>query len=364
MLSCGIIGLPTVGKTTLFNLLTLAEAEISKVFSGKAKSNQGVARIPDPRIDFLAKMYQPRKTTYAQLEVVDVPGLVRGSSKGKGVGNRFLDDIRKTDALIHIVRAFHNPEVLHVDDTIDPLRDIDTVNTELVLADLQVVENRLARLGNSRKITPENKQELEILEKIREVLENGDFVYNMKFAKEEFELLKSFGFITAKPVLIVVNLDEDQYREGTYPGAAGLRKLCLQKNTPLLEISCKLEMEIAQLDSEDQEALLHEYRIEETGISRLARATYDYLGLISFFTVGEDEVRAWTIARKTNARKAAGKIHSDLEKGFIKAEVVKYHDLIKLGSMATVKENGLFKLEGKDYLVQDSDIINFRFNVS
>lgn len=362
MLTCGIIGLPTVGKTTLFNLLTQANAETSRVFSGKAKSNRAIATIPDARIDFLSRMFQPRKTTYAQIEMLDVPGLVRGSSQGKGVGNAFLDGIRKADALVHIVRGFRNQDVPHVDGNLDPLRDLETVHLELILADLEVVENRLNRLAKSKKLSPENQVELRALERIRDCLEREEPAANVVLSPEENGLLRGFGLLSSKPMLVVVNVNEEDIKTGH--AAESLKEACLQKGmAPPLEISCNLEMEINQLPEADRKDLLDEYGIAEPGISRLARQVYDQLGLISFFTVGEDEVRAWTIERDTDAKKAAGKIHSDLEKGFIKAEVVKYEDLVKLDSLAKVKEKGLYRLEGKDYLVQDSDIINFRFNV-
>ncbi len=362
-LSVGIIGLPVVGKTTFFNLLTAAKKETSSYFTGKTSTLTGTAFIPDHRIDYLSAMYKPKKTTYATLEVTDVPGLVRGASEGQGAGNQFLAAVREADALIHVVRAFHNPAVLHVDGTIDPLRDIETVNLELLLADLQLMETRIGRIRGGKKITKENQVELAALEKCLPVLEAERPIHQADLTPEEREALKHITFLTEKPVVLVVNVDEEQLAEGTYPQQAEVERYAAERNTPVLAICAQVEVELNDLSPADRPAFMADLGIAEPGISRLARAVYQRLGLISFLTTGEDEVRAWTIRENTQAKQAAGKIHSDIERGFIRAEVVAFQDLHALGSMAKVKEKGLVRLEGKDYMVRDGDIINFRFNV-
>ncbi|MCL6478670.1 MAG: redox-regulated ATPase YchF [Peptococcaceae bacterium] len=363
MLSAGLIGLPMVGKTTIFNLVTNAGAETSRFLSGKADTNVNMATVPDSRVDFLSRLYKPRRTVYAQVQFSDVPGLVRGASQGKGVGNAFLDGIRQADLLVHVVRAFDNPGVPHVDGSVDPLRDIQTVDLELLFADMEFVEKRIRRIEGGKKIKKENLDELAVMKKLMVQLENEIPMKKVDLDAKDREILKDYSFFTDKPVILVVNTGEDQSRKGDYPGRKDLLKLAEEKETRLIEVCGLMEMEISQLPPEDREPFMADLGIGELGVERLSRAVYDTLGLISFFTVGEDEVKAWTIGRGTNAKKAAGKIHSDIERGFIRAEVVKYEDLKELGTMAKVKEKGLAGLEGKDYIVQDGDIINFRFNV-
>jgi len=359
----GLVGLPSVGKTSLFNLLTGADEEVAGFSTGKVEANLGIARIPDERIDFLSKMYEPKKTTYATIEVVDVPGLVSGSSTGLGVGNQFLDNVRKTDALIHIVRVFESNDVVHVDGSLDPMRDIETINMELLFADLGIIDNRIQRIQTSKKVTKENLAELEVLKKCKERLENGLLIHSLGLSDEEKEHLKTFSFLSEKPMILVANLDEDQFRAKNYPSKDALLEYSQNTNTPLIELCIKSELEIAKLDPEDREIFLEDLGIEESGIDKLSRTAYNHLGLISFLTAGHDEVKAWTIHKGTTAKKAAGKIHSDIEKGFIRAEVCKFRHLKEYGSMQKVKEKGLVTLEGKDYIVEDGDIINFRFNV-
>jgi len=362
-LNCGLIGLPMVGKTTIFNLLTGAGAETSNFLTGKTETNVGAARVPDSRVDFLSGLYRPRKTTHAQIQFSDVPGLVRGSSQGKGVGNQFLNAIRNVDLLVHVVRAFVNPDVPHVDDSIEPLRDIETIAMELLFADLEIVEKRIQRIKSGKKIKKENLLELAVMEKCLNALENEVSIGRLELSGEERLTLKNYSFLTEKPLLLGVNTDEEQFKTKSYPGKGELEAHAAARGLPALEICGKIELEIGQLPAEDREMFLADLGVAQSGVDRLARAAYDYLGLISFFTVGEDEVKAWTICRGTDARRAAGKIHSDIERGFIKAEVVKYSDMESLGSMAKVKEKGLFRLEGKEYIVEDGDVINFRFNV-
>ncbi|HWI64319.1 MAG TPA: redox-regulated ATPase YchF [Symbiobacteriaceae bacterium] len=358
----GIVGLPTVGKTTLFNLLTQANLSTAAFGSAKAEAHTRIARVPDQRIDTLSEIWRPRKTTYAQIKVTEVPGLVQGSSQGMGVGNAFLNAIRQVDALLHVVRAFTNDEVVHSDGSINPMRDIDTVNVELLLSDLQLVENRIERI-NAGKKKKEQELELALMERLKEALENGLPIQSLSLTDEERALLANYAFLTERPQILVVNLDEEQYKAGDWPGAAAVKAYAAERKIPLLEICARIEMEISQLEPEDRDLFMADLGITESGISRLARAAYDLLGLISFLTVGEDEVRAWTIRRGTTAKEAGGKIHSDIERGFIRAEVVAYNDLMAAGNMAKAREQGHFRLEGKEYIVHDGDIINFRFNV-
>lgn len=354
-LRCGIIGLPLVGKTTLFNLLTQSDEETSS-FAGRIKTNVRTVPVPDKRLDYLAGLYSPRKITPATLEVIDVPGLSKGS------GAAFLAAVREVDALIHVVRAFRNENVIHIEGSLNPIRDLESINAELILSDLQLVETRLERIAASKKIKGEMLAEQAALQKCREIL-NDEKPLESGLGEEEWRVLKHMDFLTVKPMIIVVNIDEDQMREGRYEGEEKVEAYAQEKGVPVLKICAELEVELARLDFDDREMFLEELDISEPGIERLARAIYDRLGLISFLTAGEDEVRAWTIKKGTDARSAAGKIHSDIERGFIRAEVVSFSDLEKMGDMNKVKEKGLARLEGKDYIVQDGDIINFRFNV-
>lgn len=355
-LTCGIIGLPLVGKTTLFNLLTRAEAETSS-YAGRTRTNIRTAPIPDARLDYLASLYHPRKFTPATLEVIDVPGLTRGA------GAAFLASVREVDALIHVVRAFRNEAVIHVEEKLNPVRDLETINAELLLADLQLVETRLERIAASKKIKGEMQVEQVLLSRCQETLEQEKPLLEAGLTGEEWRALHHMGFLTTKPMIVVVNIDEEQLHEGHYKGEGEVEAYAGAKGIPILTLCAKLEAEIARLEPGERQIFLREMGIAEPGIDRLARAIYHRLGLISFLTAGEDEVRAWTIKEGTNARAAAGKVHSDMERGFIRAEVVSYADLEKQGDMNKAREKGLVRLEGKDYIVQDGDIINFRFNV-
>lgn len=359
----GLIGLPTVGKTTLFNLLTGSHIETTGFSQGKIESNLGIAKIPDDRIEFLEKYYDPKKKTYATIEVIDVPGLVKGSSTGKGVGNQFLDNIRKVDLLVHVLRVFENDSIIHAEGSIDPMRDIETINLELLFADLAVIENRINRIETSKKVTKENLDELEVLKKCKDGLENGLLLHNIDLDDKERDLLKTFSFLSEKPMILVANIDEKQLLEKNYPSKDDITEFAQSVNTPLIELCIKTELEIEELDPEDRQIFMEDLDIIEPGIDVLAKTAYDHLGLVSFLTAGKDEVRAWTIKKNTTAKVAAGKIHSDIEKGFIRAEVCKFKDLKEYGTMAKVKEKGLVTLEGKEYIVEDGDIIEFRFNV-
>lgn len=356
-LSCGIIGLPLVGKTTFFNLLTGANLETSAFLSGKTTTTTGHASVIDPRIDYLKTMFNPKKTTYAQMEVVDVPGLTRGA------GNEFLASVRDCDVLAHIVRGFADGQVPHIDDSIDIMRDIATIDSELLLADLQLVETRLDRIKNTSKKKIENVLEEPTLEKCQALLEEEKPLKLLQLTHDEQEAIKHISFLTTKPLLIVVNLDEQQFSSNNYPQQAEIAAYCAAHDYELITVSAQLEEEISQLPEEERQIFLEELKISESGVSRIAKVLYRGLGLVSFFTVGEDEVRAWTIPQNFPAKQAAGKIHSDIERGFIRAETVSFSQLQELGSMAAAREKGCFRLEGKEYPVQDGDIINFRFNV-
>jgi GTP-binding protein YchF len=355
-LTCGIIGLSLVGKTTLFNLLTQSEAETS-AFAGRTKTNVRTAPIPDTRLDYLRVLYHPRKFTPAALEVIDVPGLVRGS------GGAFLAAVREVDALIHVVRAFRSDEVIHVEESLEPVRDLEAINAELLLADMQMVETRLERIATGKKIKGETVTEQATLKICLQALEEEKPLSEAGLTDEQWASVRSLGFLTVKPMIVVINIDEDQLHAGSYDRQAEVKQYLEAKGIPVLTICVELEGEIVRLEAEERQDYLKEMGIAEPGVDRLARAIYRCLGLISFLTAGEDEVRAWTIKEGTCAKLAAGKIHSDIERGFIRAEVVKYGDLVEAGEMSKVKEKGLAHLEGKEYVVQDGDIINFRFNI-
>ncbi|MGQ9779669.1 MAG: redox-regulated ATPase YchF [Bacillota bacterium] len=355
----GLVGLLAAGKTTLFNLLTGAADETFA--AGRPEARVGMATVPDPRVDWLASLYKPRRTVYAQIEYLDLPALSPGESRAGR--NQFLSAARNVDALVQVVRSFRDEAVPHVLGEIDPARDLELLQMELLLADLGVVEKRIERLRGQKKLNKENLVELEALEKILPVLEAAGRVASVELTEEEKAVLRGFAFLTERPVLVVVNQDEEQFRTGVYPGAEKLAALAQAHGMPVLPLCGRLELEIARLEPAERAFFLADLNLTESGIARLARAAYDLLGLISFFTVGEDEVKAWTIEAGTTAKRAAGKIHSDMEKGFIRAEVVSFQDLARLGSMAKVRESGLFRLEGKEYIIQDGDIITFRFNV-
>lgn len=356
----GLVGLPAAGKTTLFNLLTGAD-EATGFGSGRAEAKVGMAMVPDKRVDYLTAMYKPRKTAHAQIECTDLPGLATGGSREGS--NQFLSAIRNVDALLQVVRSFERGGVPHVLGPVDPIRDLELLHMELLLSDLGVVEKRIERLRTGKKLSKENQIELQALKRILPILEAEGRVALLEFSEEEREQLRGFSFLTERPVLVCVNLDDGQFRSLAYENKEKLLAYADAHGMPVLPICAELELEISRLEPEDRGPFLADLNVSESGIDRLAKAAYGLLGLISFFTVGEDEVKAWTIESATNARRAAGKIHSDIERGFIRAEVVKYRDLENLGSMAKVKDKGLFRLEGKEYLVADGDIINFRFNV-
>ncbi len=355
----GIIGLPQVGKTTLFNLLT--EAGASTGFGNKDKANIGVANVPDERIDYLAGVYNPKKTTYAQIEFVDLAGF---GPNGNGQDTReFLTALQDVDAVVQVVRAFHSDMVPHFRGEIDTMRDPDLLQSELVLTDLGLLETRLERLNKGRMKQKDAKTDLALLEKCRIHLEEEQPLSQVEFTSEEAAGLRQYTFYTAIPMLLAVNLDEEELAADAYPRKEELSSWAAARRIPVIPICGKLEEEIIGLPPAERRPFLEDLGLDETGIQRLARAVYRHLGLISYFTVGSDEVRAWTVIAGMNARQAAGKIHSDIERGFIRAEVVGYEDFCSVGSMTQAKEKGLCRLEGKEYIVQDGDIIDFRFNV-
>lgn len=347
----GIIGLPIVGKTTIFELLTEQENNSPNAL----KANVAMAKIPDYRIDYLTKLVNPKKTVYAQLEVVDIPGLIPGADSN---ANIFLDSVRKADALLHVVRAFTNDMV----GPVQPLKDIETINYELLLADLDLIEKRIARIEANKKKN-QMLTELNLLQRLKEALENELPLSSIELNDDEIEIMATYQFLTTKPLLICINLSEEDLLSPSYPDREEIMNLSNETGLEVIEVSAVIEKEIAQLDEEERIMFMNDLGIDESGIVRISRSMYKSLGLIAYFTVGEIEVRAWTINEGSNAKTAAGKIHSDIERGFIRAEVVDYNDLVELGSMAAVKDKGLFRLEGKEYIVKDGDIVHFRFNV-
>lgn len=361
----GIVGLPNVGKSTLFNAITKAGAESANYPFCTIEPNIGMVCVPDKRIDVLSKMYDTDKTTYATIEFVDIAGLVKGASKGEGLGNKFLSHIRETDAIAHVVRCFEDEQIVHVDGKIDPISDIETISLELVFADIETISKRMDRVGKMTKSGDKKAiAEMELLRRIKEHLDNGNPVRTMELTDDEREMIKDAFFLTDKKVIYVANVSEEQISSiDTDPYVQKVKEYAKAEGAEVIALCAKLEEELSELDDEDKEMLMQDYGIDESGLDKLIKASYSLLGLISFLTAGKQECRAWTIKKGTKAPQAAGKIHSDFERGFIKAEVVSYDDLIKYGSMNATKEKGLVRLEGKDYIVKDGDIILFRFNV-
>ena len=359
----GVVGLPNVGKSTLFNAITHAGAEAANYPFCTIEPNVGIVPVPDERLDRLAEMYHPKKVTPTTLEFVDIAGLVRGASRGEGLGNQFLGHIREVDAIVHVVRCFHDENVVHVDGSVDPIRDIETIELELIFADMDTVQKRIDRVKKIVRNVPTAKPELSALEKIYAVLESGKPARSAELTDEEMDIARTFSLLTQKPVIFAANVDESAAAEDDNPQLAKIREHAAKQNARVLVISAEIESEIAQMEPEERAMFLEELGLKQSGLERLISACYDLLGLISYLTAGEDEVRAWTITRGTKAPQAAGKIHSDFERGFIRAEVVPFDTLMECGSMAAAKERGLVRSEGKDYVMQDGDIVLFRFNV-
>lgn len=363
----GIVGLPNVGKSTLFNSLTKAGAESANYPFCTIDPNVGIVPVPDERIWQLGEMYHSKKITPAVVEFVDIAGLVKGASKGEGLGNQFLSNIREVDAIVHVVRCFEDENVVHVDGSVNPLRDIETINLELIFSDLEILERRIAKTAKGARMDKAQAKELELLYKIKAHLESGKLAMSFEVGEDEDEnnWFKSYNLLTAKPVIFAANVAEDELADdgAENKGVQAVKKFAAESGSEVFVICAQIEEEIAELDEEEKAMFLEDMGIKQSGLDKLIAASYRILGLMSFLTAGEDETRAWTIKIGTKAPQAAGKIHTDFERGFIKAEVVNYKDLLELGSLAAAREKGLVGMEGKDYVVKDGDVILFRFNV-
>ena len=362
----GIVGLPNVGKSTLFNSLTKAGAESANYPFCTIDPNVGIVTVPDERLRLLGDFYKSKKVTPAVIEFVDIAGLVKGASKGEGLGNQFLANIREVDAIVHVVRCFEDSNVVHVDGSIDPLRDIETINLELVFSDLEILERRIAKVTKTARMDKEAAKELAFLERVKKHLEDGKLAITLETENEDEEAwLGTYNLLTAKPVIYAANVAEDDISDdgANNDHVKAVREYAAQQNSEVFVICAQIEEEISELDDDEKKMFLDDLGLEESGLEKLVRASYHLLGLMSFLTAGEDETRAWTIKIGTKAPQAAGKIHTDFERGFIKAEVVNYQDLLDCGSYAGAREKGLVRMEGKDYIVKDGDVILFRFNV-
>ncbi len=362
----GIVGLPNVGKSTLFNSLTKAGAESANYPFCTIDPNVGIVAVPDERLKLLGDFYHSKKVTPAVIEFVDIAGLVKGASKGEGLGNQFLANIREVDAIVHVVRCFEDSNVVHVDGSVDPLRDIETINLELIFSDLEILERRIAKVTKTARMDKEAARELEFLKKIKAHLEEGNLAITLETADEdEAAWLGTYNLLTGKPVIFAANVGEDDLASDGQDNehVQQVHEFAAEHNSEVFVICAQIEQEIAELDDDEKAMFLEDLGLAESGLDKLIKASYRLLGLLSFLTAGEDETRAWTIKLGTKAPQAAGKIHTDFERGFIKAEVVNYRDLLDCGSYAGAREKGLVRMEGKEYVVKDGDVILFRFNV-
>ena len=360
----GIVGLPNVGKSTLFNSITKAGAESANYPFCTIEPNVGIVAVPDERLQKLAEMYNTKKITPAVVEFVYIAGLVKGASKGEGLGNKFLSHIRETDAICEVVRCFEDSNVVHVDGNVDPIRDIETINLELIFADIETIEKRLEKAKKMLKADKKYQAEINLLEKIKQALENGMPARQLDYNEDEKEMLKEMFLLTTKPIIYIANVSEEQLSDAQNDdNVKKVKEYAAKEKAEVIPLCVKIEEELSALDENDKKEMLEALDLKESGLDILIKKSYDLLGLMSFLTAGEPEVRAWTIKKGTKAPMAAGKIHSDIERGFIKAEVISYEELIKEGSMVQAKEKGLVRQEGKEYVMQEGDIVLFKFNV-
>lgn len=361
----GMVGLPNVGKSTLFNALTNAGAESANYPFCTIEPNVGIVSVPDERLDKLAEMYNPDKFTPAVLEFVDIAGLVKGASNGEGLGNKFLSNIREVDAIVHVVRCFENDNIVHVDGSIGAERDIETINLELIFSDMEILGRKIDRSKKLAKSDKSIQKEVDFLEKLLVHLENGKSARSYDFSDDELAIIKDTPLLSNKPVIYAANLSEDDFKNDYEKNTQyqAVKKIAEEENSAVLPICAQIEADISDMEAEEKEMFLSDLNLTESGLSRIIRTGYSLLGLISFLTAGPTEVRAWTITKGTKAPQAAGKIHTDFEKGFIRAEVVAFNDLVAYGGMTGAKEKGLVRLEGKEYVMNDGDVVVFRFNV-